>query len=81
MQRVVVVAVENLDRLLSQDRAGVHAGVHQVNRAPGDFHAVVQRVRDRVRAGKRRQQRGVGVDHPADEARKEFGAKYFHEAG
>ena len=55
-------------------------GVDQVHVAAGHLHAGGQRVADRVRAGEGRQQRGVGVDHPAAERVEERGAEDLHEA-
>ena len=81
VQRRLVVVVEHRYRLLRQKRPGVGARVHQVHAATGHLHAVRQRVGHGVRAGERRQQRRVGVDHTTGEAGKELRAKYFHETG
>ena len=80
VQGGLVVVVEHRDRLLSQDRPGVGARVHQMHAAAGDLDAVGQCVGHGVCAGKRRQQRGMGVEYPAHEARKKLRPKDFHEA-
>ena len=53
-----------VDGVLGDDRTGVDTGVDEVDGAAGDLDAVGERVADGVRAGERREQRGVGVDHP-----------------
>ena len=54
VQTLFVVTLVHRDGLLGQDRAGVHPGVDQVDRASGDRHPVVQRVPDGMGARKRR---------------------------
>ena len=79
MQGGFVVVVEHRDGLLRQQRPGVGPRIHQMHAAAGDLDAVGQRVGHGVRAGKRRQQRGMRVEDPAQEARKELRPKDFHE--
>ena len=46
----------------------------------GNLHAGFQRLAVRVEAGKRRQQRGMDVEHPAVPALHEFGGEQPHES-
>ena len=64
VQGRLVVIREHVDRTLREDRTGVHPGVDEVHGAPGDGHAVGQRVAHPVRPRERREQRRVGVEHP-----------------
>ena len=62
-----VVAGEDRDGFLGEDRPSVERRVDDVDRAARDRDAVRQRISDRVRARERREQRRVGVeDPPAD---------------
>lgn len=38
------VVVQNRHRRLADDRAGIHSCIHEMHRATGDFHAVIQRL-------------------------------------
>ena len=68
-------------RHLVQDHPGVDAGVDQEHRRAGDLDPVRQRVPRSVHAGEGRQQRRVGVDHPAAERGEEGRPDQLHEAG
>ena len=62
-----VVAGQDGDGLLRDDRPAVERRVDEVDRAAGHGHAVRQRVGDRVRARERRQQRRMRVEDPPGE--------------
>lgn len=81
VQARLVVIGQHRDGLLREHRAGIDTRIDKVDRRPGDLHAVRQRVRHRMRAGKRRQQRRMGIDDPATEPFEEARTKQFHEAG
>ena len=66
LERVPVVVVADLDRLLQHDRAGVDALVDEVHRDAGHLHAVRQGVAHAVHARERRQQRRVHVQPSVD---------------
>ncbi len=59
---VAVVAVEDGHRGLGDDRAGVGAGVDEVDGAPGDARPVRERLGLRVDPRERGEERGVDVD-------------------
>ena len=48
------VVIENGDALLPDDGTSVHAGIHEMNGAAGDFDAVVEGLFPGFEAGKRR---------------------------
>ena len=62
VERRLVVVVEDGHRLLRKDRALIDLERRHVHRAPGDLHAVVESVADRVPPLEGRQQRRVGVE-------------------
>ena len=70
-QRLRLVIVEDWNRLLQEDGAGVQALVDEMDGHARDPHAVAQGVADAVEAGEGRQQRRVDVDRrqPAPAAR------------
>ena len=79
MQRLRRVLVQNRDRLLADDRAGIHARIHKMHRTPRHLHAVIQRLFPGFEAGKRRQQRRMDVhDAPLERAQK-FALQHPHE--
>ena len=65
VERRLVVAGQDRDRLLGDDRAAVERLVDEVDRAAGHPDAVGERVADGVRAREGRQQRGMRVQDPA----------------
>jgi hypothetical protein len=81
MEGVLVIVVVHVQRELGDDRAGVHAGVDQVEGRARHLHSVGQRVADAVGTGERGQQRGVRVEDPAGEGLDEGAAQDAHEAG
>lgn len=52
MQTFRRVLVQHLHGLLADDRAGIHAGIHEMHRAAGHFHTVIQRLPPRGQTGK-----------------------------
>lgn len=78
--RLVVIGAHRYG-LLREHRAGIDTRIDKVHRRPGDLHAVRQRVRNGMRAGKRRQQRRMGIDDPTTEPFEEARAEQLHEAG
>src|SRR5436309_1955441 len=80
VQRLSRVALPDLHRFLEHDRAGVDALVDEVDRRTRDLDAMCERVLDRVRAGKRRQQRGVHVQDAAGKALEERCRQELHVA-
>ena len=75
------VARLDRDRSLLQHGPGVDARVDEVDGHAGDLGAGGERVLDRARAGKRRQQRGMDVDDPLREAVEERVREQVHVAG
>ena len=73
--------VGQLDGALQDHRAGVDAGVDEVDGHAEDLDAVGERLLDRAETGERGQQRGVHVDDGAGEAREESLAEQLHVAG
>ena len=67
VERRLVVAGQDRDRLLGHDRPAVERVVDEVDRAAGDRDAVRERVADGVGAGERRQQRRMRVEDPPAE--------------
>src|SRR5271157_5094498 len=61
-QRVLVIRAEHGHGLLQDDGAVVEVGVHEVHRAAGDFHAIVEGLLLRLQSWKRRQQRRMDVE-------------------
>ncbi len=80
-ERRFVVARPDVDRLGKDDRAAVERFVHHVHRHPGHAGARRQRVADRMRSGKARQQRRVNVEDAPRERVAEPRAHEAHEAG
>ena len=80
-ERGLVVAVEDGDGRLREDGAGIHSGVDEVHGAAGDAHAVRERLRLRVDAGERGEERGVDVDDAVRERVEEDRRDEAHEAG
>ena len=76
-----IARVGHRDRALEQDRPGVDALVHEVDRDADDLHAVVDRLLDRPDARERGQQRRVDVDDAVGESRHERGRQQRHVAG
>ena len=69
------------DRGLRDDRPAVEARVDEVHRDARELHAVRDRLRRRVDAGERRQQRRVRVDDAQRERVDEVRGEHAHEAG
>jgi hypothetical protein len=80
-ERVLVVVIAHRHADLGDDRPGVHSGIDEVQGRARDLHPVREGVAGAVDAGKRRQQRIVGVDVPAAELGQEPGADQLSEAG
>ena len=68
-ERFRCVFIQNRDNGLADDGAGVHAFIYDVNRAAGEFHAVIQRLFLRVGSRKGRQQSGMNIQDAAAETR------------
>ena len=81
VQRGRIVGGQHRDRHLRDDRPAVEARVDEVNRHAGDLHAVRDRLRRRIDAGERGQQRRVRVDDPQRIAIDEVRREHAHEAG
>jgi len=75
------VMVENGYGLLADDGAGIHAGVHKMHGAAGDFHAVVERLFPGFESGKGGQQRGVDVHDAAFKRTQKITLQDAHEPG
>ena len=80
VQGRLVVVVEHRDRPAAPGSARCRCPRRPDAPAAGDLDAVGQRVGHGVRAGKRRQQRRMGVDDTAREPRKKLRPKDFHES-
>ena len=78
-QRLGRVVIADRDRALHQDRTGVGFRNDEMHRRARDLDAGAQRLRLGFEAGKRRQQRGMNVEHPAVPALHEFGGEQAHE--
>ena len=65
----LIVAGNDRDRLLDQDRPAVERLVDEMDRDTGHRDAVRQRVGDRMGARESRQQRGMDVEDPSAERR------------
>lgn len=76
-----VVTVENGNPGLNDDRASVNGFVHEMNRAPGDPHAVFEGLALCVKSLETREQRRVHIDHASREFRKQFTLENAHETG
>ena len=63
-QRFGGVVIPHWNRLLADDRAGVHPRIHEMHRAASHFDALIQRLLPGFQAGKRRQERWMNVDDP-----------------
>ena len=81
MERGDIVAGQDHDGLLGDDRAAVEAVVHEMDRAPGDRHAVGECVRNGMRTRKGGQQRRVRVEDPTGERGEDRGSHDPHVAG
>ena len=79
-QRRFVVTGQDLNGLGEDDGAAVERRVDQVDRHPGHAGARRERVADRVRSGKARQQRRMHVENPLRERVAERRADDAHEA-
>ena len=75
-----VVAAQDRDRLLDDDRAAVERGVHEVDGRARDRRSVVEGVAHRMRTREGRQQRGMDVDDPAGECRQHARSDHPHVA-
>ena len=64
MKGGLVVAGEDRNRLLSDDRAAVERGIDDMDRYARDRDAVRKGIPDRVRAREGRQERRMGVEDP-----------------
>ena len=64
VERFDRIAVVDGYRTLSDDRAGIHTVVNDVNGAAGYLHAALHSIPHRMRTGKGGQQRRMGVDNP-----------------
>ena len=80
-QRVVRIVVAHLDRCLSQNRSAIDFVGDEVHRAARHAHPMTQRLADRIEPGKRRQQRGVDIEHTVGERAQELRVKPPHESG
>lgn len=78
---VGVVARQNRNGRLSDDRSGVHLRADEMNSAAGDFDAGFNHPPMDVEALERRQQRRVDVEQFAVPAFDEAGGQNAHEAG
>ena len=67
LQTRLIVDIGNGDGSLREDRAGVDAGVDEVDGAAGDAAAVLEGLTGAVQPGERRQDRRVHVDDAARE--------------
>ena len=81
VQRLRRVAREDGDPLLREDRAAVDALVDEVHGRAGFADAGGELFLDGVRAGERRQERGVDVDDRVREAVEEVDRQQVHVAG
>ena len=61
-QRVFVIAVEHGHYFLHQDGAVVEVGVHEVDSAARNLHAIVESLLLRLQSRKRRQQRRMNIE-------------------
>lgn len=75
------VMVENGHGLLADDGAGIHAGVHKMHGAAGDFHAVVERLFPGFEPGKGGQQRGMDIDDAPFKRAQKIALQDAHETG
>ncbi len=55
------IAILHGNHGLPHDRAGVETRIHEVHRAAGVLHAIIERLLLNVKSGKRGKQRGVNV--------------------
>ena len=80
-ERVDVVAVRDADDVLLDDRPGVELLGHVVRGRADQLHAALARLRVRLGAGERRQERVVDVDHRHADAVEELAGEDLHVAG
>ena len=80
-QTVGRIIIEHRDSLLTDDRAGIHAGVHKMHRATRHLYAVVQCLFPCFQTWKRRQQRWMNVHNAPFERAQEIALQYPHETG
>ena len=62
-QRMRIVALNHWNCPLQNDRPVIQMLIHKVNRTPGHFHAVIERLLLRIKPRKRRQQRWMNVQN------------------
>ncbi|MBA7654549.1 hypothetical protein ES703_62429 [subsurface metagenome] len=78
-QRFGRIVVAHRHGTLHHDRTGISLRDHEMHRRTGNLHAGLQRLAVRIEPGKRRQQRGMDVEHPPVPALNEFGGEQPHE--
>src|SRR5215213_10661423 len=76
-----VPMVRKVEGFLQEDRAAVHALVHEVDRHAGDLYAVLDGLLDRAEAREGGQERRVDVHDPPGEAADEGRREELHEPG
>ena len=74
-QRFHRIVVQHRNGRLQDDRPAVQLGRHEVHGRAADADAILERLPLRVKAGKRRQQRRVDVQHPIGERREQRTAR------
>src|SRR5438132_404475 len=62
LETLQAVVLPHFDRRLREHGTAVERTVHQMHGAPGDLHAVLEGLRDRVESRKSGQQRGMDVE-------------------
>src|SRR5690348_14249118 len=81
MQSLRGITVQHGDRLLSDDRPGVHAGINEVTRAAGDLDSMIEGLLPGLKARERRQQARMYVDNPSGKSPEELALEHTHESG
>ena len=78
MQGVSVIAGQDRHRFLRDDRPAVKRGIDEMHGHAGDRHPVLERITNRVRPGKRGQQRRMGVEDAPGECLEHDGPDASH---
>jgi len=81
MQAFWRVVFQHRNGLLTDDRTRIHARIHEMHGATGEFHAMIQRLFPRFEPWKRRQQRRMHIHDSSFKRAKKIPFEHAHKSG